>query len=738
MQKKEYKVSIDCAGCAKEVEEMLNDRSDVKNAVFNYAKGSLTLETSLSDEEIKKICRETEEDMEFLSSSTVSYLFNVEIDCADCARKVEEALKESQGVEKAFFDFPKGKLHVTSSLSEKEIMKICKDVEDDMVFHSSSLEEKKDYSLLRIALSVVLLALSYAVNLPLLAIIGYAISGYDVLIKAIRNIAKGKIFDENFLMAIATIAALSVRSFDEAAAVMVFYQIGEYFQNKATRKSRDSIGKLLDLSTESVMVKENGEWKEKDPEEVAEGSLVMVKGGEKIALDGVVEEGSGYLDTRALTGETMPQEVKKGDSVLSGSVNGESTLIIRTTSVYSESTATKIMKLVEEGEGKKAESEKFITLFSRYYTPAVCVSALLLALLSPAFGVSWSESIYRASMLLVISCPCALVLSVPLSYFASMGAFAKSGILVKGDDAIQKLSKISIFALDKTGTLTEGVFSVQGVEHLSVDMDYLVSRAKALEKESTHPIATAILSLEGKEAEAKEVKTISGIGMEGIVEGKIVRVGSDRIGEGLPLIQAGGTHIYVTEDGKLLGVFVITDSIRKEAKETMVRLKDLGVRKTYILSGDREERVRDTAKSIGMDGYYAQLLPHEKLEKMENLKKEGLLCYCGDGINDAPTLKMADVGFAMGGVGSDSAIASCDAVIMDDNLKKLPLAIAIARKTETIVKENIVFSLSVKALVFLLALMGMGNMWLAVVADTGVSLIAVVNALRALYVKKNY
>ncbi|MGN1164466.1 MAG: heavy metal translocating P-type ATPase, partial [Candidatus Ornithospirochaeta sp.] len=422
MKKKEYKVSIDCADCALEVEEMLNGRDDVKNAVFNYAKGTLTLETSLSDDEIKKICRETEEDMEFLENEEKAYVFSVEIDCADCARKVEEELKKTEGVEKAFFDFPKGKLHVSTTLTEKEIMKICRSVEDEIVFHSSSLEEKKDFSLYRIGISIVLVALSYILGFPFLAVTGYIVSGYDVLMKAMKNIARGKVFDENFLMTAATIAALGVKNFEEAAAVMVFYQIGEYFQNRATRKSRESIGKLLDLSADTVTVKKGDEWIDGCPEEIEEGSLIMVKGGEKIALDGIVEEGSGFLDTRALTGESMPVSVKKGDKVLSGSVNGESTLIIRTTSVYAESTATKIMKLVEEGEGKKAESEKFITVFSRYYTPFVCISALLLALISPLFGITWTDSIYRAAMLLVISCPCALVLSVPLTYFASMGA----------------------------------------------------------------------------------------------------------------------------------------------------------------------------------------------------------------------------------------------------------------------------------------------------------------------------
>ena len=649
--------------------------------------------------------------------------------------KLLEALEKENRAKKAFFD-KKGRLHVSSSLSEKEIIKIGKSF-SSVSFHTSNIEEKKSYTLERAIFSILLLVSAYIFSLPILAIISYIVAGYDVILKAFKNILKGKIFDENFLMSLATIAALCTNNIEEAAAVMIFYQIGEYFQDKATDKSRDSIGRLLDLEAEGVEVLIGGEWKEIEPEEVEKGSIFRVKSGEKIALDAIVDSGEGFIDTRALTGESVPVKVKKGDKVLSGSVNGDSTLILKSTEEYEDSTASKIMKLVEDGESKKAGSEKFISVFSRYYTPLVCLSALLLALISPLFGVSFSDSVYRAAMLLVISCPCALVLSVPLTYFAAMGAGAKNGVLIKGDDALEKMAHISSVAFDKTGTLTEGVFSVQSIKNLSTSKEHLATIAKSLEAESTHPIATALLALEeGEIKKAEEVTTIKGIGIEGIVDGKRVKVGNSKLMEGLPKIEDKGTLVYVTEEDRLLGVYVISDKIKSQAKSTMAKLKKLGVNKLIILSGDRKEIVEDTREKLEMDEGYGELLPLDKLNMVEKIKKEGTLMYVGDGINDAPTLASADVAIAMGGVGSDSAIEASDSVIMDDDINKIPRAISIAKKTEVIVKENIILSLLVKAIVFILALMGVANMWVAVFADTGVSLLAVANSLRALFYKE--
>ena len=732
--KKTYRVEIDCEECALEVEEKLRSNPNIKDVSFNYPKRKLTLTTTLNDSEIIRLSKEAEEDIKFLSEEVKNYVFTLTIAEND-KEKLLEALEKENRAKKAFFD-KKGRLHVSSSLSEKEIIKIGKSF-SSVSFHTSNIEEKKSYTLERAIFSILLLVSAYIFSLPILAIISYIVAGYDVILKAFKNILKGKVFDENFLMSLATIAALCTNNIEEAAAVMIFYQIGEYFQDKATDKSRDSIGKLLDLEAEGVEVLINGEWKEIEPEEVEKGSIFRVKSGEKIALDAIVDSGEGFIDTRALTGESVPVKVKKGDKVLSGSVNGDSTLILKSTEEYEDSTASKIMKLVEDGESKKAGSEKFISVFSRYYTPLVCLSALLLALISPLFGVSFSDSVYRAAMLLVISCPCALVLSVPLTYFAAMGAGAKNGVLIKGDDALEKMAHISSVAFDKTGTLTEGVFSVQSIKNLSTSKEHLATIAKSLEAESTHPIATALLALEeGEIKKAEEVTTIKGIGIEGIVDGKRVKVGNSKLMEGLPKIEDKGTLVYVTEEDRLLGVYVISDKIKSQAKSTMAKLKKLGVNKLIILSGDRKEIVEDTREKLEMDEGYGELLPLDKLNIVEKIKKEGTLMYVGDGINDAPTLASADVAIAMGGVGSDSAIEASDSVIMDDDINKIPRAISIAKKTEVIVKENIILSLLVKAIVFILALMGVANMWIAVFADTGVSLLAVANSLRALFYKE--
>ena len=732
--KKTYRVEIDCEECALEVEEKLKSNPNIKDVSFNYPKGKLTLTTTLNDNEIIRLSKEAEEDIKFLSEEVKNYVFTLTIAEND-KEKLLEALEKDNRTKKAFFD-KKNRLHVSSSLSEKEIIKIGKSF-SSVSFHTSNIEEKKSYTLERAIFSILLLVSAYIFSLPILAIISYIVAGYDVILKAFKNILKGKVFDENFLMSLATIAALCTNNIEEAAAVMIFYQIGEYFQDKATDKSRDSIGKLLDLEAEGVEVLINGEWKEIEPEEVEKGSIFRVKSGEKIALDAIVDSGEGFIDTRALTGESVPVKVKKGDKVLSGSVNGDSTLILKSTEEYEDSTASKIMKLVEDGESKKAGSEKFISVFSRYYTPLVCLSALLLALISPLFGVSFSDSVYRAAMLLVISCPCALVLSVPLTYFAAMGAGAKNGVLIKGDDALEKMAHISSVAFDKTGTLTEGVFSVQSIKNLSTSKEHLATIAKSLEAESTHPIATALLALEeGEIKKAEEVTTIKGIGIEGIVDGKRVKVGNSKLMEGLPKIEDKGTLVYVTEEDRLLGVYVISDKIKSQAKSTMAKLKKLGVNKLIILSGDRKEIVEDTREKLEMDEGYGELLPLDKLNMVEKIKKEGTLLYVGDGINDAPTLASADVAIAMGGVGSDSAIEASDSVIMDDDINKIPRAISIAKKTEVIVKENIILSLLVKAIVFILALMGVANMWIAVFADTGVSLLAVANSLRALFYKE--
>ncbi len=734
-----FNVKIDCAECAKKVERALSENENVESALFNYPRGKLTVVTTLTEDEVKNICLEVEDEIEFLNEEK-NYVFSVTIDCAECARKVEEALRADENVRKAAFDYPKGKLYVTTTMSEEEVRKLCLAVEDEMVFHTAAAASKKDYSLLRIIVSALIFLFAKISGVEIIAVLSYIIAGYDVLWRAVKNITKGKVFDENFLMSIATVAALCIASYDEAAAVMIFYQVGEYFQRRAVGSSRDSIGKLMDLSSDSVTIKKDGDWVSVKPEEVRTGDIILLKSGEKLAVDGTVLEGESYLDTRALTGESVPVRAEKGSAVLSGSVNGDNTLTIRAEKEYSESTASRIMKLVEESEGKKAGSEKFITKFSRYYTPSVCAAALLVAVIPSLFGLTgWKDSIYRAAMLLVISCPCALVLSVPLTYFASMGSFAKHGILVKGDDAIQSLSAVTTVALDKTGTLTEGVFSVQSIQHLSCDREHLLDCVYALEKESTHPIATAIMEYAGeRNVKAENVHTINGVGIEGDLDGSHIKAGSGRIMENAPEVKEDGTLVYVLEDNILLGVLVISDRIRESSYSTVSKLRNSGVKTICMLSGDRKERAEKTAEKLGLDKAYGELLPAQKLEKLESLKStDGKLLYVGDGINDAPALKSADVGVAMGGVGSDTAIEAADCVIMNDDLSRLPVAIGIAKKTEKITKENIWISLIIKAVVFILAVIGLANMWLAVIADTGVCLVAVTNAMRAMNYREN-
>lgn len=665
------------------------------------------------------------------------YSFKVKIDCAECALEVEEALKKNKNVKSASFNFPKGKLSVTTTLSELDIMKICKEYEDDISFLDyEKNDNKRDLRIIRIILSLIILALSFIFKkIEWISIFAYIISGYDVIYKAVKNMIKGKVFDENFLMSIATISALIIKYFTEAAAVMVFYQIGEFFQDKATEKSKKNISLTLDLSVDKVTIKKDDVWCEIKSEEANIGDEILVKGGEKIPLDGVVLSGESFINTSALNGEGTPVKVERGDKVLSGSVNGNNTLIIKAEKKYKDSTSMKIMRLSEEMEGKKSKSEKFISTFSRYYTPIVCITALLLFLIPPLFNLlEWKDSLYRAAELLVISCPCALVLSIPLTYFSSLGAFSKKGIIVKGDEAVERLSKITTVALDKTGTLTEGVFNVQNVYLYSSDEEEMVTLSSALERESTHPVASAITTYDkyNLNLKAENVENIPGVGIKGIINGDDVKVGNSKIAPNLPELDSDGTLIYVIKNDTLLGVFEINDKIREDASSTISKLREENVKKIVMLSGDRNVRVKHTSEYLHLDSYYGELTPEEKINKVEELEsEEGTLCYIGDGINDTPSLKRADVGVAMGGKGSDSALSSSDVILLNDKISSLPIAIKIAKKTEKLCKENIVLSLVIKFVVFVLSILGISNMALAVFADTGVCLLATLNATRA-------
>ncbi len=588
--------------------------------------------------------------------------------------------------------------------------------------------------MIRIIAAAVIFAAAEISGLGWLAIIAYAIAGYDVLWKAIRNILKGKIFDENFLMAVATIGALFIRAFDEAAGVMIFYQVGEYFQDKAVRASRSSIKDLMDIAGDTAEMETGDGFIRVPSEDVPEGSRIRIVAGAKVPIDGVVEEGETHLDTKALTGEALPVWAGKGSKVLSGSINSDGTIIVRTTSSFSDSTASKILRLTQESEGKKAKTERFISRFSRVYTPFVCISALLVAIIPPVFGLAdFRSSLYRACMLLVISCPCALVLSIPLTYFSAMGSMAKNGILVKGAEAIQNIARISTIAMDKTGTLTEGSFSVAGSEtYPGWSKDELLYYAATLESYSNHPIAEAIRKSH-KGGIASDVREIPGIGLEGNIGGKLIKAGNRKILSSEIEAKPIGTPVFITADGEPVGCIYVEDRVKANAESSILEMKALGVGKTVMLSGDKKERAESTAAALSMDMAMGELLPADKLKAFESLMEDGrITAYAGDGINDAPTLARADVAIAMGGVGSDAAIEAADCVIMNDDISRIPAAIRIAKKAEAIVRENIWLSLGVKAAVFVLALFGMTNMWAAVFADTGVLLIAVLNSMRAM------
>lgn len=734
-----YSVSIDCADCARKVENALNAHDDIISASYDFPRGKLTVVSPLDDESIMGIARNAEKDIVFHddNSKLTKHVFSVSIDCADCARKVEEALSSDNRIESAHFDFQRGRLTVVSKLSDNEIKRIAEDTEDELVFHDEK-KEKKDRAIWRIAAAAAFFIIAEVSGIGYIAILSWLIAGYDVVFKAIKNIFRGKVFDENFLMAIATIGALAIAAFDEAAGVMIFYQIGEYFQRKAVGASRDSIAKLMDLNAETAEVMRDGEFISVPSEDIKIGEKIRVRSGEKIPIDGTIISGSTHLDMKALTGESVPVRKSEGDKVLSGSVNGEGLIIIETVSLFRDSTASKIIRLVNESEGKKAKSERFITRFSRYYTPAVCISALLVAILPPLFNLmDFSSSLYRACTLLVISCPCALVLSVPLAYFASMGTFARHGILIKGDESIQNLASMDTLIMDKTGTITEGKFSVRKIVPYGIDEKELLSYAAALECTSSHPVASAICEKAGDcHKKAENVKEIPGIGIEGMVDRHIVRAGNRRILPSIEEPDEDGTIAYISLDNKLIGYIVVRDEIKDNAEEVVRNLRKEGVKTIGILSGDRKERVQKTAETLSLNKAIGGLLPDEKLAALESFMDEGrITAYAGDGINDAPSIRRADIGIAMGGVGSDAAIEASDAVIMNDDISRIPVAIKLAKRTELLVKENIILSLAIKAAVFILAVFGMTNMWAAVFADTGVLILAVINSLRALFWK---
>ena len=611
------------------------------------------------------------------------------------------------------------------------------------------MSKKQKKTLVRIILSAVLLVAAALIPVGgivklVLFLIPYAVIGWDVLWKAIRNIAHGQVFDENFLMAIATVGAFALGEYPEGVAVMLFYQVGELFQSYAVGRSRQSIAALMDIRPDYANIEQDGKLVQVDPEDVAVGDTIVIKAGEKIPLDGVVLEGSSAVDTAALTGESLPRDVNPGDDVVSGCINQSGLLKVRVTKVFGESTVAKILDLVENSSSKKARAENFITRFARYYTPVVVIGAVLLAVLPPLlFGGDWSDWLQRALIFLVISCPCALVISVPLSFFGGIGGASKQGILVKGSNYLEALAKTETVVFDKTGTLTKGTFQVTAVHPDRISKGELLELAAMAESYSEHPISRSLREAYQKPVDASrvtDVEEISGHGVRAKVDGHDVYAGNgkwmDRIGASWRNCHRTGTVVHVAVDGEYAGHIVISDAVKPDAAAAIEALKREGVKKTVMLTGDVKAVGEAVAREIGIDEVHAELLPGDKVDQVERLLKntsgKGKLAFVGDGINDAPVLSRADIGIAMGGLGSDAAIEAADIVLMDDKPSKLAVAVRISRKTLRIVRQNIVFALGIKLLFLALGAFGMANMWEAVFADVGVSVLAILNASRAL------
>lgn len=620
------------------------------------------------------------------------------------------------------------------------------------------MSRKQRKNLIRIGISAVVFLIGILVHalLPVstiseivsfvLLMIAYLIVGLEVLKDAFSGIIHGQLFDENFLMAIATIGALIIGEYHEAAAVMLFYQIGEWFQNYAVGKSRASIAELMDIRPETADVERDGTIETVDPEEVAIGEIIVVRAGERIPLDGTIVEGASALDTSALTGESLPRDVNPGDEVISGCINQSGLLRIQTSKLYSDSTVARILELVENASDKKAKVESFITRFARVYTPAVCLLALLLFLIPSLLTGHWADWGYRALSFLVVSCPCALVISVPLSFFGGIGGASRCGILVKGSNQLEALAKASIAVFDKTGTLTHGHFCVTAVHPVNTDDQTLLHTAAIAEMHSNHPISRSICEAVKQTVpfdECSDVQEIAGHGISVVYQNEVIAAGNEKLmaslGISVAAPAANGTIVHIAKGGQYLGCVVVADELKPGASEALISLQKEGVDKTVMLTGDHPSAANEIANQLGINEVYAQLLPQDKLahvEKMlEQKKANQVLVFIGDGINDAPVLTRADVGVAMGALGSDAAIEAADIVLMDDDPRKLATALRISRKTLAIVRQNIVFALGVKLLVLALVALGMAGMWLAVFADVGVSVIAILNAMRALNVK---
>lgn len=677
------------------------------------------------------------------------------IDCGNCAAKIERAVNQLEQVESATVNLIAQKLILETKSEDgidKEIIDLVDAIEPGIEVISEkkeeALPEKRDWA--KELLLAVMILFAFGFFLPeeyfwirlVYYLTLYIIIGHKVLIKMVQNIQRGNLFDENFLMSIATLGAFLLGEFPEAVAVMLFYQIGEYFQDKATSQSRQSIARLMDIRSDKAWRLEGGETVQVDPETVRVADHILVKPGEKVPLDGLVREGRSILDTSALTGESLPREIGVGEDITSGVINLTSPLVIEVSKTFSQSTVNKILELVENASNKKAETERMITRFSRVYTPVVVGIAFLLASLPPLLGLGeWSTWLYRALTFLVISCPCALAVSVPMSFFGGLGGASKLGVLVKGGNYLEALAKLDTVVFDKTGTITKGIFAVDTVVNAEGVEDDILYLAAHLESYSNHPIANSIRTAYGQEVDENRVSQITelpGQGMSGRVDGRQLYLGNARLmevqGIAYPAIDSTGTVLYLAEDSHFLGYFLITDQVKETSIEALKDLQAVGIKKTVLLSGDRQAVVDEFAQQFAFNDAFGDCLPQDKVSTFEEIltQSQQAVAFVGDGVNDAPVLARADVGIAMGGLGSDAAIESADVVLMDDDLGKLPQVIRLAKKTVRIAQQNMTLAIVVKLIFLVLSGLGISNMWEAIFADVGVTLLAVWNALRVL------
>lgn len=696
-----------------------------------------------------------------------------QLDCAACAAKMEEAASQVPGVEELRINFLTKTMSLTASEDHFEqvaqnVMAACQraepecrvcEVKQDTAAHHGHghahghdhEEGEEHHSLTLIGVGAVLFVAGLLLPEGLwrwaALIAAYVVAGGEVLLRAAKNILRGQVFDENFLMAVASLGAMLMGEATEAVAVMLFYQIGEWFQDRAVDKSRASIAQLMDIRPDHANhVLADGSVEVVPPQSLKAGDILLVKPGERIPLDGIILEGTSTLNTSALTGESIPRDVAEGDTVLSGCVNQTGVLRLRATGAYESSTVARILRLVEDSGERKASTERFITRFARWYTPAVCLAALLLALVPPLFVGEWTEWIKRALTFLVISCPCALVISVPLTFFGGVGGASRRGVLIKGANYLEQLAKTDIAVFDKTGTLTRGTFEVTAIHPNQITKEELLELAALAESYSDHPISASLRAAWNRALDKNrvtDVQEIAGRGIHALVDGRSVYAGNERLMADVHVesrpCHRQGTIVHVALDGVYMGHIVIADRVKEGSAEAIAELKALGVARTVMLTGDQSAVAQSVAKELGVDEVHAELLPGDKVEQVERLMKQkpegAMLAFVGDGINDAPVLRRADLGIAMGGVGSDAAIEAADIVLMDDDPRKLPCAIRIARRTLRIANQNIIFALSVKAIILVMGAMGLANMWLAVFADVGVSFLAILNAMRAMRAK---